>query len=144
MAFKNPSLNSGSLGKEKENEIFTRLDKIENEIQELKTKMSTKNEQNSIVKQNQTPEVNIQKAVVNEPESLDFELSAPAPVTPAEKLEEYSELNILDYSGKTYISDSPQRRGLISENQINNILSKENNNDNNSVIGIDSILKNIA
>lgn len=144
MAFKNPSLNSGSLSKEKENEIFTRLDKIENEIQKLKTKMSTKNEQNSIVKQNQTPEVNIQKAVVNEPESLDFELTTPAPVTTEEKLEEYSELNILDYSGKTYISDSPQRRGLISENQINNILSKENNNDNNSVIGIDSILKNIA
>ena len=143
MAFKNPSLNSGSLGKEKENEIFTRLDKIENEIQKLKTEMSTKNEQNNIVQQNQTSEVNIQKAVVNEPESLDFELSTPAPVS-TEKKEEYTELSILDFSGKTYISDSPQRRGLINENQINNILNKENNNDNNSVIGIDSILKNIA
>ena len=30
---------------------------------------------------------------------------------------------------------------LLTEN---NILNKENNNDNNSVIGIDSILKNIA
>ena len=85
MAFKNPSLNSGSLGKEKENEIFTRLDKIENEIQELKTEISTKNEQNNIVQQNQTPEVNIQKAVVNEPESLDFELSTPAPVSTEKK-----------------------------------------------------------
>lgn len=144
MSFKNPSLKENSLDKEKENEIFTRLDKIENEIKSLKTKMSIDENKKNIIQQSSQDQINNQKSVSNEPETLDFELSTPSSSINESTMKEYSELNVSDFSGKIYISDSPQRRGLISENQFNNILNNENNNVNNDVIGIDSIIKNVA
>ena len=144
MAFKNPSLNSSIITEDEKNDIFNRLSKVEQNVNSLQQKsnsniekqdntifmetVDTNKEEYQIIDKNilhatlngnprglSIPFIEKKEDILPIPDfSKSISLEKPNDVKPKE---EYTILDISKYINKVYMSNSPQRRGLLNEQQ---------------------------